>query len=389
MMDNLALSDNSLFAFDFRNDFTDGEQRVMDEILINLEESANFYEGDTEFDANRTSSSSLLDYLCNDSGSTADVTTLEHLSNNQLMPFGRDLNQVGHENNAFVTEQENFNAVSVDQEANFDWTTFLDKSPAQTNIVEEISTSLSDYASNSTVVDPAIRYNGRVYEELKTLDVPQMYANLDQTFDLKNLKKIDESMNYSSLPIDQRCHEDWNILNNNAPQMNQKMFLLPMQLNESGIKSLQQVDKKLKNDPHALNFLAQQCDKDSRMKVYLPQRPCQTERKSEKYLTVNEQLEQVQTKEIILPSIEQKNQRKKRKEAPKIDKEKVSISYAFEVVLSNIAKSFGEIQPNKRVNTKKATRSRKSNAKQTKHTTNETVDETKSSRTTSKKFKPY
>lgn len=392
-MDNFTPNDYTLFEFDYQNDFTDGEHRIINDMLGIPVESAKLFETDASFDASRTSSSSFFDYLCNDTGSAGDVAALDNLPENQLKPFESGLNQVGHEVNGYVTESENLNVATVDQDANFDWTTFLDKSPVQDNVIEESPSPTLGVASESVQneLENVICDNGFVYQELKTLDVPQMYANLDQTFGLMDLKKIDENMDYSSLPTEhQTCQEDRNIINNNAPTMKQKLFLLPMQLNQSGTDSLYKVSRKLKNNPFALNSMLNQCSgTESKIKLLLPSRPKRIKQKSERYLTVNEQLERIHTKEIILPSIAPKMQREKRKEAPKLDKEKVPVAYAFEVVLTNIMENNNDSDTvnNNQSISKKATKPRKTNSKPSKRPANETLDESKPNRRSCKKIK--
>lgn len=364
-MDNFHLNDFNLnFEFDFQHDFTDGENRVIDDLLANTVDTTGLFETEPPpFDGNRTCSSSFFDYLYNDSASTIDVNSLENLSKSQLVPFNGDLNQVSREVDSYPIQPD---GMVAEQNVNFDWTTFLDESSNQGNAIVEAASSVTEESMQiDTIGDSGnvIRDNGFVYQELKTLDVPQMYTNLDESFGLMDLKTIDDNMDYTALANDtQSDQNDQNIVNSNATSMKQKLFFLPMQLNQKGTESLLQVATKVKNDPLILNSMINKCtERESNMKILLPSHPKQIRMKSERYLTVNEQLEQIQTKEIVLPSIEKKQRQKKRKQAPKLDQEKVSVAYAVEIVLTNIMEtSTSDVSKiNSPANTKKATRAKK------------------------------
>lgn len=365
-MENFHLGDFNLnFEFDFQHDFTDGENRVIDDLLANPVDTTGLFEAEPPFDGNQTNSSSFFDYLYNGSATTIDINSLENLSKNQMVQFNGD--QVSREVDSYPIQPD---GMVAEQNLNFDWTTFLDESSNQGNVIVETPSSVPEESMQyDTVVDSdnVIRDNGFVYQELKTLDVPQMYTNLDESFGLMDLKTIDENMDYSVLANDtQSDQNDQNVVNSNAPSMKQKLFFLPMQLNQKGTESLLQVATKVKNNPLLLNSMINKCtDRETNIKILLPSPPKQIKTKSERYLTVNEQLEQIQTKEIILPSVERKQRQKKRKQAPKLDQEKVSVAYAVEVVLTNIMEpsTSADSNVNSPANKKKATRAKKVTAK--------------------------
>lgn len=396
-MDNFQMSDFNLnFEFDFQHDFTDGENCVIDDILANPVESASLFKTEA-FMESQTSSSSFFDYLCNDSGCTSDVAAFDPLANNQLnQSSNTSLNRMTHEIENFQAESDGI----IAQNVNFDWTTFLDNSSSQENIISDVSPITPDYSVNqSEFIDSrnVICDNGFVYEELKTLDVPQMYTNLDQTFGLMDLKTIDKSLDYSALGNEhQSGQNERNFVNSNASLVKQKIFLMPLNLNQSGRESLLQVATKLKNRPFILNSMLNQCDeKVSQSKILLPSRPKQIKHKSKRYLTVNEQLEEINTKEIVLPMIKLNRQRKKRKEMPKIDMEKVPVAYAVQVVVTKIFDGSLNRKNNMKTSSqstgKKTTKPKKLTTKTTtsKRRTNEdpSFEEPKSNRRTNKKIK--
>lgn len=362
-MENFQLGEFSLnFEFDFQNDFTVGENHVIENILTDPVEAVGLFETGTPFDEGQANSPSIFDYLCNGSDSTIDLTSLENLPKSELLPFNRG--QVSQEIDNYAIQSDSI----AEQNVNFDWTTFLDESADQVNVntIEGITSSVTGEAAIHNDVGDSnnvIRDNGFVYQELKTLDVPQMYANLKETFNLMDLKGVDERMDYSSLVNDvQSDQNDQNVINSTSTSMKQKLFFVPMQLNQTGTESLRRVSTELKNRPLALNTMLAKCaNTGNNTKILLPSRPKQVKQKSERYLTVNEQLELIHTKEIVLPSIERKQQKRKRKEAPKIDKEKVPVAQAFEVVLTNIMepRASGNSKINGQTNTKKTTKAKK------------------------------
>lgn len=388
-MDNFQFNDFT-FEFDFQHDFTDGENRVIDDILANSVETVGLFEADTTFDGSRPRASSFFDYLYNDSGSAIDVTSLE----NQLVPFNGE--QVHHGVESYPMQPER---IVAEQNVNFDWTTFLDESPGQPNVTVEAPSSVPQESIPNEIIDAGnvICDNGFVYQELKTLDVPQMYSKLDETFGLMDLKAVDESMDYSALVNTlQSDQNDQNAVNSNATSMKQKsqqkLFFLPMQLNQTGTESLYQVATKMKNRPFILNSMLSKCtDREAKAKILISSAPKQVKTKSEQYLTVNEQLQQIQTKEIILPSIKAKPKHNKRKEALKMIKEKMPVAYAFEVVLTNIQEPSSSSTNNGQINVKKATRTKKATTKTTaskrRNNDNELSVESKPTRRSNKKIK--
>lgn len=386
-MDNFQLSDLNLnFEFDFQNEFTASENRVIDAILSSSLEETNLFETDTQFEESQTNSSSLFDYLCNDV-TADDISALDQISNTQFVPFNNDSNQTDYTVQNYSSGSQDMNAVGLNQQMTFDWTTFLDQSQVANNAVDEKPTPQSvpveSVQSDSNQTIDVVRDNGFVYQELKTLDVPQMYANLDQTFGLTDLKQIDQHLDYSSLANQRQTDCDFKSMKT----MKRKLFLMPMELNQQGTESVNNIATKLEERPLALNSMLNRCgNDDSTLKVVLPGRPRQIKQKSKRYLTINEQLQQIKTKEIVLPSIKPKIQRR-RKQPPKMDTEKVPIEYAVQVILTDIFKSNVDVS-NSGINAKRPTGSRKStNSKSSKRVTGEATSKPKPSRRSSKKSK--
>lgn len=399
-MDNFQLGDFSLnFEFDFQNDFTADENRVIADIMTNTVDSTNLFGMDTQFDESHTNSSSFFDYLYNDSGTIDDVVSLDELPKSQLVPFNiqhsSNVIQSIHDVHDYACESQEMTGTVANQSVDFDWTSVLDQSPAQSNVADEKQTlkcvPVEPAQSDLVEMVSVTHDNGCVYQELKTIDLPQMYANLDDKFGLLDLKQVDQRIDYSSLPIQHRMdHSDFNIVNSNAPSTKRKMFLVPMELSQPGAESLFKVATKLQTSPFILNSMLNQCnDKESNSQVVLPTRPKQIKQKSERYLTVNEQLQQIHTKEIVLPSIQRNFQRQKRKVPPKLDREKTAVTYAVEVVVTDISQTDNSDGISIETSAKKPTKPKKSptNAKSSKRAANQVVDQPKSIRRSSKKIK--
>lgn len=327
------------FEFDFQHDFSASENRVIDDILTNSIETGGIFEnGQSLIEDTREDSSSFFEYLCNNSGAGNDLDTLEQLPANQLFPAVNDTNQASYELANFVTQSNGIENAAADENVGFDWTTFLDKSPSQQSVHEQLPENVKIESISTDDVN-VIRDNGFVYQELKTLDIPKMFANLGETFGLADLKKIDERMNYSALPKSNR--NEFIPINkmNTAPLTKKKIFLMPLQMDRKSTESLLNVANNLKSHPIILNSMLNQCDSDSKQiikKIRLASRPKQIKKKSDRYLTINEQLERINTNQIILPTIDRMSVRRSRKQTFPIKKERVPVNNAVEMVLTDI-----------------------------------------------------
>lgn len=312
-MDNFPLKDFNLnFDFDFQHDFTDGENQVIDDILTNPVELETLFETDAPLNDDPT--------LIFDS-----AVVLQNFPKNQLAT------NIGYMERSDQDDFDNFNAgqdpMVAEPNINFDWTTFLE-SPSikiQNNISDR--PILIDAVQNDWIqINNMICDNDFIYQELNTLDVPQMYANLDHKYSLGELKKIDEGVEYSSLSNGQNDH-----INSTSLMKKPHLFLLPFHLNKAGIESVQHVASNLKNRSFRLNVMLDKCDDN----ILLRKRPKQIKQKSNRYLTFKEQMERIKAKEIKLITIDREVPRQKRKQALRFNKEKESVEYAFQSVSSN------------------------------------------------------
>lgn len=377
------------FEFDFHHDFTTVENRVIDEILTNSIETNGFFENvQSLIDDTQNQSSSFFEYLCNDAGSVNDLGTLDQLGQDEFIDVKYNGNQVSHEQ-----ETNSMSILATDPNVSFDWTTFLDKSSINENPIDdqqsipdhqrEIEPSPNNLIENENV----IRDNGFIYQELKTLDIAQMYANLGETFGFGELRKIDEHLSYSTLPIHRQSNQLTEPTNNSnrGPLSKKKIFLMPLNLDRKSNESLHHVAESLKNHPLILNAMLQKCDGRIRStKIRIPTPPKQIKQKSDRYLTINEQLECVNTKEVILPMIKQSTQRRKRKLQIKPCAEKVPIKYAVEMILTDINEN--TISHSEAVKPPKMKRT-SPNSKPSKCENIEYVDESKKMRRPSKRSK--
>lgn len=388
-MENYHLNEFNLdFEFDFQHDFTSGENRVIDDILSNSIPSGEIFEAGQSLMEVTREDSSFFEYLCNDSGSASDLGTLEQLPANQLFPVESETNQASYEVANFATESNGTDNTADDQNVSFDWTTFLDKSPSQKSVEEQSS---ENEPSEPVPIDRGnvIRDNGFIYQELKTLDIPQMYANLGETFGLADLKKIDERMNYSSLPAERRSNQnDRTAMNNmtNVPLTKKKVFLMPLQMDRKSTESLLNVANNLKSHPDILNSMLSQCSgREFTKEIRLPNRPKQIKQKSQRHLTINEQLERINMKEVVLPMIDQPAIRRERKQILPISMERVPVNYAVEVVLTDINEN-NILQSNETTKMPK-TKKTSPNTKSSKRENIELTEKPKKSRRLSKKLK--
>lgn len=345
-MENFQMGEFNLdFEFDFQHDFTAGENRVIDDILSNSIEPGTFFEGaESLIEDTRENSSSFFEYLCNESSSASDLVALEQLPPNQLFKVECDDNQASFGTHTIATEPNGVDMMIVDQNVNFDWTTFLDKSPSphQSSVAEELPNQKDDEPIQNDLIEHenVIRDNGFVYQELKTLDITQMYSNLGETFGLADLRKIDERLNYTSLSLERQSNQNTkDTSNNRVPLSRKKVFLMPLQLDRQSNESLRHVAENLKNNPLILNSMLQKCEeREFTTKIRVPNQPRQIKQKSRKHLTINEQLEQINTKEIILPRVSQSTQQRRQRKIPpkRIKAEKVPVKFAIEMVLTDI-----------------------------------------------------
>lgn len=401
-MDSFQLPDFS-FEFDFQSDFTEGENCVIDELLANPIESTDLFDTSTAYQTNPASSSSFFDYLCNNSNTIANEISLGNLSTSQLVPYDSGFSQVQYEIDSFANNSSGMVSGAADtatENMNFDWTKFLDESSADGNSIEaplqsqpeQIEGHVDD--SSGMICD-----NGCVYQELKTLDIPQMYSDLDQTFDLTGLKERSQCIDYSVLAKENEPNRIVQNNENHSSLTNSKVFLLPFQMNAASTQSLYQMATKLKDNPMMLDSMIRQCaNKNQNPKILIPSRPKQVKPKTKRYLTVDEQLKEINTKKIVLPSIGRKLQRQSRKQKPQIDKEKVEVKYSVQIVLEDVMEdgTFGYINNDTSINDnnnqpapKKSPKSKKlsPNSKPAKHQAMQTRSESKSNRRTSKKLK--
>lgn len=328
-MDNFNLS----IEFDFHTDFTITENQIIKELLA-----------ETPTGLGSQEHSPFFDY-----GFCMDTTANNALEpRNQFVPFNET-------NSHQVLAAED---ALVNQNDNFDWTAFLEESPATDNSTEPI---VVDESSNDSYfdADSVNCDNGFVYEELKTLDVAQMYSNLEDTFGLTQFNEMFEHMDYSVL-ADSKSHSN-GVASNGSDMIfsKQKVFLVPFGMNATATESLDRVAKQLEKYPWVQKSMLHRSNGFQKSnEILLPKPPKQTKKKSEKYLTVDEQLERIDTKEIILPMISWNKSPRKRKQTPKCDGAKVPI----EIVLAN-----DENQPKKgSPSAKKTPPKAKSSKRQTK-----------------------
>lgn len=395
-MDNFNLTDFvNDFEFDFQNDFNATENQVIDEILTTPIETDGIFSGMHE------NSSSFLEYFCDDPGAD-DSLGIEEQLQHQHFPF---LNENG-------TNQADFNYAEIEaladgqnhDQIDFDWTTFLqDKSLGQLNVANEQSiVDQQNPAEQNALLGLAnvINDNGFIYQELKTLDLPQIYGDLDKAFGLDDLKQLEKSLDLESLtmakhPKQQGSHVGEVIIGHQSdPIAKKKLFLVPLQLDSSSRESLRNVAAKLKENPMVLNSMLNNCSKSkSAEKVELSDQPTCVKPKSEQYLNVRERLKRMTEKEAALAMVNSSmmdSERRQRKCFFNLKHEKIPMQYAVQIVLNDINQNgiFGSKETNtarKPTKAKKQVPKSKSPKKPRKNI--EAVNEPKRTRQSIKKIK--
>lgn len=372
-MENFNMGDFTMdFEFDFQNDFTATENQVIDDILTNETETDGIFDGTRE-----NPSSTFFEYFGDDSGAVNGLGISEQYPQQQyqMAAIESGMNQAGFNNVNFSTPACEI-AASVDEQnvdgIDFDWTTFLqDKTPGQLKPSDcEQSTDTNDeqqQQQNSASADSSnsllgsvdvINDNGFVYQELKTLDVPQIYCNLDKAFGLDDLKKLDKCVDFASLSTTKHTTQQENNNHDNDAEddgggdepiighrndglARKKVFLMPLQMDEQSTESLKNVAAKLKKNPMVLNSLLSKCGKTKKAeKFQLTADPKRSLQQSEQYLSVRERLERVAAKNIALPMIKTgSTERRQRKQIIKMENDKVPIQYAVKIILNDINKS--------------------------------------------------
>lgn len=349
-MENFNLSDFVMdFEFDFQNDFTATENQVIDEILTNQIEPNGALNG------MHGNPAPFFEYFCDEAVSglgSAERFLQQQQQQQQMVSIENGMNQAGFDGDVEAPVDEQ-NEGDID----FDWTTFLqDKSPGQLAPVNEQTIDANDQENPATqdgslVSANVINDNGSVYQELKTLDVPQIYGNLVETFSLDDLKKLDKCVDFSTLTRAKHpTHQDGNGDGDDAepildyrsdPLTRTKVFLMPLQLDPQSNESLQNVASRLKENPTVLNSLLKKCAKSKNAnKIEMTAQPKHTKQPSEKYLSVRERMERAATKDIVLPTIKTGSpEGRQRKQVFKIENNKVPIQYAVQIILNDINKS--------------------------------------------------
>lgn len=344
-MENFNLSDYTLdFEFDFQHDFTANENQVIDELLTHP----------TDFDGMQENGSPRFAFMCEGSSAFNDLMTItEQLPQPQQQTIS---NETDFYQQNFPTESSFANPCEIESAANgvengdeldFDWTTFLDdKASIQSETVNGQSTNATTDQQNQTEQDGqldssnALDDNDCVYQELNTLDIPQIYDSLDKAFGLNDLKKMDAYVDYASLSMAEDASQDDHDIaldHTNGLLPKKKVFLVPMELNAESTESLQNVATKLKTHPSILDSMLNQCGNTNKTKkIELSDDPKQIKKQSELCLSIRERLERIAIKEITVATIQPNTQRRHRKQIIEIDSERVPIQFAMDVVVTDI-----------------------------------------------------
>lgn len=293
-MEDFQLDDFDL-NFDFNRDFDRDENQIINEIL---NEPLQFGPSTSDFDP-----STAVSFLGNETNYSIENfnDSFSGFSNLDPVNFSTDFYssfQLNVENPSSTAVAETYQ-ISSDAIESFDWSAFLQKSPHHEVIVEEneMPVDIRNPIEMENQSDDVI-----VYEELQDLNVVQMYNNVKSKFELMELKSIDEDIDYDDLlkrTIDARA------ICNRKNEKQQRIFFLPT--NYPVDEKSDALMNKLQNDPSIADSLLKQqsnATANNSNQIVIKRQPKQIKQKSTKFLTITEQLAQIDRKEFDLVNIE-------------------------------------------------------------------------------------
>lgn len=290
------------FAFDFENDFTAAENQIITEVL--MEPFGVFGSDDLGLDSYILPD---VDYMPLNNGVDALNDAVEMISN--IFPT---MDTALPSDSSFQTEPITGNANMIMSYANL-------LEPTQSMKIE-----MPTYAdAESMIIED--EYNENIiteeetsYQNLETVDVPQLYDNLQSTFGLKHLKDINEKLSYPALKAE--CVQD-PVTNENespiAPEIRWKTYLMPLNRSGSDTESVHQIEQKLRQRPDIVMSIVKRHthpSKSNEKKIVLVAPPKKTKQPLTEHISVDVKLKENDfNHRVILPRIDISAVRRRRK----------------------------------------------------------------------------
>lgn len=295
---------NFKFApFNFDTDFTAAENRIIDELLMQPYDT--FTNG----------------FVMADNHDLSDMNYMP-LSPSVLNPINSSDNGVETICNLFPSMDTSASeAITGNGDMIMSWTNVMEPNPSpEPNYPIDIT-------ENDIIEDLTNEPEQPSYQELQTFDVPQLYDNLQTTFGLNHLKEIDTNLNYPALKME--CDQGGNANNQSSPgterlprEIEWKTFLMPIRCDASCTGSVQEIQAKLKARPDIVMQIVKQRTQEAKTnetKILLVASPKQTKKPSMRYLSVGEQLKQIENEEINVPRFRYVVKQQARKTPVKLD----------------------------------------------------------------------
>lgn len=273
-----GINDFKFTPFDFSSDFTPGENQIMDEILMQ------------PFETFITNGLPDINYMS--------------LSPSVLHPINTSDDAVERICNLFpLMDTSESETIIGNGNVIMSWTNVMDSNPSP------VPNYQMNGIGNDIIEELPNEPEQPSYQELETFDVPQLYDNLQITFGLNHLKEIDTNLNYPALKME--CDQSDNACNQSSPvpiphEYEWKTFLMPIQCDASYTSSVQEIQAKLKARPDIVMSIIKQRtqqDKANETKILLVAPPKRTKQPSTRYLSVGEQLKQIENEDIVVPRI--------------------------------------------------------------------------------------
>lgn len=309
-MDNSNLNEIDFnLKFDFNNDFTTAENHVIDELLLESFDST--YGNEVSVDENPLNSLANFNLSCDNLMDEMNVFMDNHSNSSNAatdnFPYFPQQSE----------DENQMNAMPIIGNGNL-MMSWMNCVYQPESIKNDLQMKNADAigVSNDNVCS--------TYQELETFDIPKLYSDLETVYGLKDLRDIDAYLNYSSLTPECSNEKQFIFDESNATKK-RKIFLLPIHCDNSETESVKHLGEKLKSRTDILHSIMNRLNDNSiskykETKILLIASPKQKLQKSERYLSVEQQLNRIENKNVDLPRI--KNSiplQRKRKQSIKCD----------------------------------------------------------------------
>lgn len=314
--------DDFKFPFDFDSEFSAAENQIMNDILMQ------------PFDPFAGIGFSFADQY-----DLADMHFMPLSPNDgQLSQLNSSSSQIGVEpidSSCAASEPSPADTITGNADMLMSWTNVLE--PNSTTHSSELPPNYYEQLIVEEHTNDGMPSETASYQTLETVDVPQLYDKVESTFGLERLKEIDTKLNYPALKSE--CDANGDADQSPATAVHEtkwKTFLLPIKCDANGAESVHRIQQKFKERPDIVMSIIRQRGQratSNETKILLVAPPKQTKQPSTQYLSVDEQLQRLETEEIVVPVIDRTMKPRKRKSPVKLD--------TVEVARENILRMLG------------------------------------------------